>query len=152
MSRLVQWIAALFGWEEKPRPRPADAAVASLREAHHRKIDGFNLALAAAANLRDLLQGQLDELRAREVRLQARLQTALGAGDELSGAPLALELQNLAAELAELGRRREEAVKNAVELQLLRDEAIAEAQAGLRQISGGPGRIDPDLPSPGKPG
>lgn len=146
MSRLFQWMRALFGWEEKPQPRPNDVVV-SLREAHRRKIDGFNCALAAAANLRDLLQGQLDQLRVKEARLQSRLQTAIDAGDESSGAPHALELQNIAAEMADLGQRREEAERNTLDLQQLRDEAIAKAQADLRESGDSSERGHRALPS-----
>jgi hypothetical protein len=53
----------------------------------------------------------------------------------LCGARLALELQNVASDLADLERRLDEADRNANELQMLRDSAIAAARADLREIS-----------------
>jgi hypothetical protein len=135
MNRFIQWVIALLSWGERPGGRPADDRVASLRTIHRGKIEAFNRALAAAANLRVLLHTQCEELRAREARLGARLRAASASSDEAIGARLALELQNVASDLADLERRLDEADRNANELQMLRDSAIAAARADLREIS-----------------
>lgn len=104
-----------------------------MRDEHRRKIDGFNQALAAAANLRELLQAELEKLRAREARLRSRLQAAASSGDEAGGTQIAMELQQLATDLADLEQRQAGAEKDAAELALLRDDLIARAKADLRE-------------------
>src|SRR5688572_10023933 len=122
MKRLLQWCVALFGWEHRAPVRPESAQAATLRDEHRRKIDGFNQALAAAANLRELLQAELEKMRAREVKLQSRLQAAASGGDEAGGTHIAMELQQLTGDLADLEQRRAEAGKDAAELAQLRDQ------------------------------
>ena len=143
MKRLLQWCVALFGWEERVQPRPELEQVAIKREEHRRKIDGFNQALAAAANLRELLQAELEKLRAREARLRARLQSAASNGDEAGGTQIAMELQQLAGDLADLEQRQTEAGTDAAELAQLRDELIAKARAELRDASDPSGPVIP---------
>jgi hypothetical protein len=135
VKRIAQWFATVFGWECRSQNARSSTIVARRHDQHRRRIDSFNQALAAAANLQQLLQAQLEGLCGREAQVQVRLQSAMGSADEQAGAELALQLQNLAAEVADTRARLAEASRNAAELNQLRDESIAKAKLDLQDAS-----------------
>lgn len=135
MKRFVRLVISWFAWDRKIPPTPPDAVAVALREAHRCKLDGFNQALAAATSLRELLRQDLKNLSIRRASVQACLKEAAAASDEAVGASLALQLQTLGTETAELSLRLEQATRDAVELAALRDEAIQRAQAELQEVS-----------------